>query len=733
MKANFKHLIFFVFVFFFTTNSFSQKKIVPSIDLIGNRTGTDCDFSNTGFSYVINGNHVQLTSVQINNHYYEWQTDGGVFVGSRTIEYATPGTKNICLILRDTVLPSTFCDTTICHTFNLSIDSCPLSNVRFNATATQSQDTLKGTFSFSANGYTNYIINYGDGSPASTSLTHMYDSAGTYTACLTVSDTAFSGCTQTVCRIITFTNNDTTPHCHISNVLFDVVETLWNDTTLGIFTVSANGYTNYSIDYGDGSPISTNLSHLYGSAGTYNACLTVIDTAFSGCSQTLCRQIISITDTTPHCHISNVQFDATMTQSNDTLIATFNFSADGYTNYSIDYGDGSPISTDLTHRYDLADIYSACLIVIDTAFSGCAETVCKQIISTEDSTTLCDQITCMLPGDADHDLTVNNFDVLAIGLSYNRTGNIRPNATTEYILQPSPDWSTTHYYGYNDKFADCDGDGIIRAADATVISQNYIEEPQNIFNHGNNPDDSLPAVKLSFDTLPNAIVNGSCVGAQLVGDINVGNSTHTVDSAYGIAFSVNYPFDNDACFSVQIDVEPNSWFQTNNQVLLFYKNIPQYNRVDITIVRTDGEIRSGHGKIGQIKLITEGDVFGIHKGSGSILYDFYVTDVVAVNNIGKRIGMSGSETTVNFITLGTKQNKVNGLKFYPNLTNGKIYINAKETIESIKIIDTQGRIVYEASANKNDVQLDISNAENGMYILEVKGKNTISYEKIFKQ
>lgn len=731
MKANFKHLAFFVFVFVFTANSFSQKKIQSSIELTSNMFGTDCDFNNTGFSHSVNGNIVHLNAVQTNNHHYEWQTDGGVFIlGSTAIEYATPGIKNLCLILRDTVLPSTFCDTTICHTFTLSIDSCPLSNVRFNAFATQSHDTLTGVFSFSANAYTNYSIYYGDGSPISTSLTHRYGSAGTYNVCLTVSDTAFSGCSQTVCKQISF-RNDTT-NCHISNVQFDATATHLNDTLIGVFNFSANNYTNYSINYGDGSPISTNLTHRYDSIGTYNVCLTVTDTAFSGCAQTACRQI-TITNDTSHCNISNEQFSAIAIQHGDTLIGQFSFSADGYDSYSINYGDGSPVSTNLSHRYFAIGSYFTCIKIINSHFPNCFKTICKQVTFAEDSTTLCDEITCMLPGDADHDLTVNNFDVLAIGLSYNRTGNIRPNATTEYTLQPSPDWNTTHYYGYNDKFADCDGDGIIQAADATVIHQNYVEASQNVFHHGNNPNDSLPAVKLSFDTLPNAIVNGNCVGAQLVGDINVGNSTHTVDSAYGIAFSVNYPFDNDACFNVQVDVESNSWFQTNNQVLLFYKNIPQYNRVDVTIVRTDGATRSGNGKVGQIKLITEGDVFGIHRTNGSVQYDFSVTDVVAVNNIGKRIGMSGSETTVNFITLGTKQNKVEGLKFYPNPTNGKIYISAKETIQSIKIVDTQGRTINEISPNKNEIQLDISNTENGMYILEIKGKNSVSYEKIFKQ
>jgi len=607
-------------------------------------TINSCSFENTGFSHSVNGNIVTLNAIQTTSHSFQWQTDGGVFISPNKLEYATPGIKSLCLILKDTLWPSTYCDTTICHNFSLNIDSCPIHNVVFNATASQQRTTLKGTFSFTANAYTNYTIDYGDGSPASTQLNHIYNLPGTYNACLRVTNSAFPNCSQTICKQLTFTN-----------------------------------------------------------------------------------------DTTTYCHINNVQYNAVAYQNEDTLIGYFDFSADGYTSYAINYGDGSPLSTQFLHTYGAIGSYFTCLYLYNSNFPNCKDTICKQVTFIQDTSTLCDIITCVLPGDADHDLTVNNFDVLAIGLSYNRLGNIRTNATTQYVLQPSTDWNTTHHYGYNDKFADCDGNGIIRAGDAVVVNQNYIETPQNIFHYGTNPIDSLPAVKLVFDTLPNAIVNGDCVGAQLVADINVGSSSQSVDSAYGIAFSINYPFDNDSCFSIQIDAESNSWFQTNDQVLLFYKNIPQFRRVDVTIVRTDSTTKSGFGKIGSIKLITEGDIFGIYRKGGSVTYDFSVTDVVGINNYGKRIGLSGSSTSVNFITTGIKQNTIQGLKLYPNPTHDKIYINAKEMIESIRVLDLSGRVIEEFLPNKNEIQLDLSGTENGMYIIEIKGKNTVSYEKIFKQ
>ena len=651
MKTYLGYLVMLICLFLFTTNVFSQKKI----NIVNEETekvfsGTDCDFNNTGFTHTqtsLGQGVILVNNVQVNSHSFTWNTDGAQQIpdgsGGFYLDYVSSGIKNLCLVLTDTVLPSTFCDTTICHTFLITIDSCPAKFLQFNATSIQRHDTLLAEINF-----------------------------------------------------------------------------------------AAIGYTNYTIDYGDGSANSTQLSHIYDTAGIYDVCLTIIDTLFPGCEKTMCKQLTFTNDTTTFCHISNIEYNPVSVQNADSLIGVFSFSADGYTNYEIDYGDGQ-VSTELTHRYNAIGSYFTCLTLYNSNFEDCAEIICGQVDFVQDTTSLCDSVSCMLPGDSDHDLTVNNFDVLAIGLSFNRVGNVRPNASTQYVLQPSDDWSTTHTYGFNDKFADADGDGIIRAADATIVSQNYIIQAQNTFNHRTNSFDSLPEVKLQFDTLPSAVVSGNCVGAQLIADINVGNGSQNIDSAYGISFSVNYPFDNDSCFSVQIDATSGSWFQTNDPVLLFYKNIPEFKRVDVTVVRVDGATRSGNGKIGNIKFITEGDVFGIRRLGSPIQFNFSVTNVVAINNRGQKVDVGGSSTTVNFVASGIKQNKVEGLNIYPNLTTNKIFINAKESIESVKVLDLSGRIIYEFLPNKNDVQLDFSDTENGMYIIEIKGANSVSYEKIFKQ
>lgn len=371
-------------------------------------------------------------------------------------------------------------------------------------------------------------------------------------------------------------------------------------------------------------------------------------------------------------------------------------------------------------------------ISILDSINNCIDTVVF-IVGDSSSITICDTVTCVLPGDADHDLTVNNFDVLAVGLSYNRTGNNRTNATTQYYLQKATDWNTTHYYGYNDKFADCNGDGVINIADVNVIDQNYIALAQNIFNHRDLQNDSIPFVTLAFDSIPTFTNNNTCEVAQITADIIAGNATLPLENTYGIAFSINYPFENDSCFNINVELDSASWLQTNDSIIFFYKNVPAYQRVDVAIVRKDGMARSGIGSIGTVNIITEGAVFVNGRIAGDVNYTFSVTDVAAITNIGEKIDITGSTIDMGFIIASTQQHKIEGLNFYPNPLSNKLFIQAKEIIETIKISDLSGKLIHQLSLNKNAIEVDCSNLSKGMYIIEIKSNNGVSIEKIIKQ
>ncbi|HLK01605.1 MAG TPA: PKD domain-containing protein [Streptosporangiaceae bacterium] len=151
-----------------------------------------------------------------------------------------------------------------------------------SASPTTGNAPLSVSFTGSATGGTapySYSWNFGDGSTStSQNPSHTYTAAGTYTATLTVTDS--SSPAKTATSSVTVTVNA------IGNPLTasaGAVPTSGQVPLSVAFTGTATGGTppySYSWAFGDGSTsTSQNPSHTYSTAGTYNATLTVTDSA----------------------------------------------------------------------------------------------------------------------------------------------------------------------------------------------------------------------------------------------------------------------------------------------------------------------------------------------------------------------------------------------------------------------------------------------------------------------
>jgi PKD repeat protein len=155
------------------------------------------------------------------------------------------------------------------------------------ATASGSPSTgnapLTVTFTSSGSGGTSpytYSWNFGDGTTgAGQNPTHTYNAAGTYTAIVTVTDSASPANTATANVPITVSavGNPLAANASATPTSGQV------PLTVG-FTGSGTGGTPpyaYSWNFGDGSATSTaqNPSHTYNSAGTFTATLTVTDSS----------------------------------------------------------------------------------------------------------------------------------------------------------------------------------------------------------------------------------------------------------------------------------------------------------------------------------------------------------------------------------------------------------------------------------------------------------------------
>jgi PKD repeat protein len=161
--------------------------------------------------------------------------------------------------------------------------SAPLS-ASTTATPTSGNAPLTVSFTGNAGGGTapyTYRWNFGDGSATSTAQnpSHTYNTAGTYTATLTVTDgaspahTTTSSVTVTVAAIGSALSATASGNPTSGQVPLNVA-----------FSANATGGTppySYSWNFGDGSALSTtqNPSHSYSTAGSYTATVTITDSS----------------------------------------------------------------------------------------------------------------------------------------------------------------------------------------------------------------------------------------------------------------------------------------------------------------------------------------------------------------------------------------------------------------------------------------------------------------------
>jgi PKD repeat protein len=228
-----------------------------------------------------------------------------------------------------------------------------------------------------------YTFDFGDGSAptgpqAAPTASHTYPTAGSYTAKVTVKDTAGLASTATQPVTVTTPAGDAPPRAALT------VTPGTGSAPLGV-TADASASTDsdntpiatYRFDFGDGTAAvgpqaAARADHTYTAAGTYRATVTVTDTA--GLTGTASQTVsVSATDAPPSAALAitpssggaplAVSADASGSRDDDaTPIASYRF----------DFGDGTtavgPQAAALAnHTYTAAGVYTATVTVTDTA------------------------------------------------------------------------------------------------------------------------------------------------------------------------------------------------------------------------------------------------------------------------------------------------------------------------------------------------------------------------------
>ena len=244
------------------------------------------------------------------------------------------------------------------------------------ASAVSGQAPLSVQFgsSGSTGSITGYLWNFGDGSTATTATaSHVYTTAGTYTAKLTVTD---GSSTNQATVTITASQTSTPPSSAIPPLAVVSSSSATGPAPLAVgfdgsgSTVTNGSITAYAWEFGDGATATgAEVTHSYTSAGLYTATLTV--TASNGLKNAVSTPIVvtasSLTTNVPPTAVATatppsgppplpVKFDASASTDPDGSIVA----------YKWNFGDGSSATgKTASHTYTAAAKYTATLTVTD--------------------------------------------------------------------------------------------------------------------------------------------------------------------------------------------------------------------------------------------------------------------------------------------------------------------------------------------------------------------------------
>jgi hypothetical protein len=286
------------------------------------------------------------------------------------------------------------------------------------------------------------------------------------------------------------------------------------------------------------------------------------------------------------------------------------------------------------------------------------------------------------PGDANNNGIANHVDLLNIGINYDSTGPARTPASLAC-------------------YADCDGSGIIDSNDVNVLVLNYGQV------HGALPPQDTstqvqagaPALILNIlDSLP--IIG--IVTANL--DILLGDSGNPVSGLYGLAFTITF----DPAFVDQVLTSFNGgWLNLDGNTQIIQHVDSLLGRIEIAIVRTDGQAISGSGSLGSLGIVMDDNVRGID-ASG------------AAYNLQAR-----SDTLLaNFLLSTESPHTLPSVQVYPVPATQVLHIRcAHVTDADLRIVDIRGVTYLQQHFRElNTHQLSVADWPAGVYFLEIRNK-----------
>lgn len=245
--------------------------------------GTATPACNATFSSIPNGGNAFHFNAHFPNQNasFEWDFgDGTSAIGSlQNYTYASNGSYQVCLTVTDS---TTNCTDSYCsYVYATSLNTpCDATFTVFDSTANQIF-----LYAYNTSPSATFTWDLGNGiAMTGNNLDYDYATQGTYTVCLTVTDTLDGGCVSTQCQTIVVGDSVNIIGC---NAHFVVTQDSLDPTLFYAWNMSTGNNLSYLWSFGDGTTSTDPYPiHVYDEVGIYNLCLHVSNP--DNCMDSLC-------------------------------------------------------------------------------------------------------------------------------------------------------------------------------------------------------------------------------------------------------------------------------------------------------------------------------------------------------------------------------------------------------------------------------------------------------------
>ena len=331
------------------------------------------------------------------------------------------------------------------------------------------------------------------------------------------------------------------------------------------------------------------------------------------------------------------------------------------------------------------------------------------------------------PGDADRNGTVDQFDLLPIGLAYGTSGTTRSNPQIIWEAQSTQEWGKKLVNSNLDlAFVDADGNGLIDAADTSAMARNW----QRKHNDGL-PKLNQPEIRTGGASL---FINADTVlsGPGQWFPLELGTPDQTAENVYGLAFSIVYNpnevQENELKFSPET-----SWLGTLEQDLIaFQRNNPTAGRIDVALVRTDGRNVSGSGRIGKVKITIEDVILNLRDGENPKI-KLGIENVRLINNADHLIPttpLSSTPSAKKQVSTSAYDPYLDAkIRVYPQPATDRLYLDYGDLqLRSIQLLQLDGKALSGMLAPQRS--LSLVGVPAGVYLLKVVAERGVAMKKV---